>query len=202
MKMKKLIAGVAVAALPFGIFVGQAAAETATDSVDVYAGLAPVLELTCTDVNFGVWRVPAGERGGANTITLAANGATTVGGTGTATSIALSGTYNSTAPFAGSCTVSGSNATDATEGAASLSVTSGTLAGTTVNSYSSQDVAPAHDANLTYTLEVSDATPAISSGAASFDITGVMTIPEALVVDNYGEYKGLVSHTVSFNDAP
>ena len=187
MTMKKLLATLAVAALPFGIFAGTAAAETATDTVDVYAGLAPVLELSCTDVNFGVWRVPTGDRGDTNTITLAANNNTTVQGSGMSTRIALSTTYNSEPPFAGSCTVAGSNAADDAEGSAFLSVTSGTLIGTTGNSYSSQNTAPTDAAILTYTLAVSDATPAISSGAASFNITGVMTIPQVLVVANYGE---------------
>jgi len=52
--MKKLLAALAVAAIPFGIFAGTAAAETATDTVDVYAGLTQVMTLSCTDVNLGV----------------------------------------------------------------------------------------------------------------------------------------------------
>jgi len=93
MKLKKLMVGVTVAALPFGIFVGQAAAETATDTIDVYAGLAPVMELSCSDVNFGVWRVPTGTRsGGATTVALATDSTTSITA-GSSTNIALSANY-------------------------------------------------------------------------------------------------------------
>ncbi|MFU8785590.1 hypothetical protein, partial [Aliidiomarina sp.] len=81
---KKLTAAAAIVAAGFATNV---AAETASDTIEVYAGLAPVLELTCTDVHFGVWRVPTGDRTESNMITLI--GTTTVNelaGTATFTS--------------------------------------------------------------------------------------------------------------------
>lgn len=203
MKMKKLMAVVAVAALPLGIFVGQAAAETATDTIDVYAGLAPVMELSCTDVNFGVWRVPATDRIDVNTITLADDNGTTVGGSGETAGIALSSNYE--VPAAGICTVTGSAATDDTEGAASISATTGTMvtAGAAGGNPFATALAGPGTAinNMDYTLAVSDSTPVITSGEASFKVTGVLTIPALVLSSNYGSYKSTDSHTVTFADA-
>jgi len=201
MNMKKMVASLAVAALPLGLFVGHAAAEEATDTVDVYAGLASVIELVCEDVNFGVWRVPTGDRTGTNTITLASDNTVTVGGTGVGT-IALSTDY--LGPQAGACTVSGSSAADDATGAASILVTSGAMATSGAaggNQFAVSLAGPEAEGNMDYTLALTSATPAISSGAASFGITGVLTISASILNSNYGSYKGSASHTVAFDDS-
>lgn len=106
---KKLTAIATVVAAGFATNV---AAETATDTVEVYAGLAPVLEMTCSDVNFGVWRVPTGDRSGTTTVTLDASSvatATVTGGSTADTAVSLSGDYAIAA--AGTCNVTGSTVT-------------------------------------------------------------------------------------------
>ena len=203
MNMKEMVASLAVAALPLGLFVGHAAAETASDTVDVYAGLAPVLELACSDVNFGVWRVPTGARGAVNTIALLAGSQTEVGGTGSG-AIALSANY--LAPQAGYCSVSGSTVADNATGVASIGLATGTMissgAAAGGNIFAAALAGPDAVAAMSYTLAISVLEPVITSGQASFNVTGVLTIPAELVSDNYGAYKGSVSHTVSFADAP
>lgn len=44
-------------------FSGKASAETATDDVEVYAGLMPIMKLACTDLKLGVWRLTLGYSG-------------------------------------------------------------------------------------------------------------------------------------------
>lgn len=44
-------------------FSGKAVAETATDDVEVYAGLMPIMKLECTDLKLGVWRLTLGSSG-------------------------------------------------------------------------------------------------------------------------------------------
>jgi len=201
-----MVASLAVAALPFGIFVGQAAAETASDTVDVYAGLAPVMELSCEDVNFGVWRVPTGDRAAVNTITLTnSEGVTTaaVGGIGVLSDISLSGNYDD--PQVGLCTVSGSSVADSLTGYAMIdsedSVLGATMVSTNANPFAEGLNSPSITAGMVYDLTLSNATPEIQSGTAFFYVSGVLTIPAAVVADNYGAYRSTASHTVSFNDA-
>lgn len=198
MKMNKLMAGVAVAALPFGIFVGQASAETASDTIDVYAGLAPVMQLTCTDVNFGVWRVPTGSRsGGATTVSLTALDAASVTA-GSSANIALSANYED--PAAADCTVTGSAATDATIGQVSFTGGTGSFATNGGTGFNSENLAAPSTVVSSFTYALSSSTPAaMASGATSFSVYGTMSIPDALVTANYGGYKA-AAVTVSYSD--
>ncbi|MFU8785512.1 hypothetical protein, partial [Aliidiomarina sp.] len=41
----------------------SAAAEEATADISVYAGLEPVMQLECSDMNFGVYQIARGDRG-------------------------------------------------------------------------------------------------------------------------------------------
>ena len=198
MKMRKLLVGLVVVALSLGLFVGQAAAETAEDTVDVYAGLAPVMELSCEDVNFGVWRVPTGDRTGANTVTLSFDDSTAVTGTGTSTNIALSGNW--LAPQAGSCTVTGSSAIDDTVGQVAISSATGSFVGNSGSGFEAEEIAEAVTpvAAFTYAL-VNTAPAAMADGATSFTLHGTMEIPDSLIAANYGGYQS-PSITVEYED--
>jgi hypothetical protein len=198
MKMKKLIAGVAVAALPFGIFVGQAAAETATDSVDVYAGLAPVMELSCSDVNFGVWRVPTGTRsGGATTVTLTSDSTTSIT-SGSSSNIALSANYED--PAVSSCTVTGSAAADDTVGQVGFTGGTGSFATNGGTGFNSETLAAPSTVVSSFSYSLTNTDPvSMSSGATSFKIHGTMSIPDNLVTANYGGYKA-AAVTVTYSD--
>lgn len=201
MKIQKLIAAVALAALPFGLFANQAAAETANDTIDVYAGLAPVMVLTCNDVNFGVWRVPTGTRSGGETeiYVNAAGGVYIDGSVYNGGSIALSTNYNS--PAAGYCNVSGSAADDGTVGQVSISNggtgSFGTNGGT---GYAGEALAAPTTALSSFNYAL-DSTPpdAMSGGVTRFTVRGSMYIPNGLAVANYGGYMA-ADVTVSYED--
>ena len=198
MKMRKMLVGLVVVALSLGLFVGQAAAETATDTVDVYAGLAPVMEMSCEDVNFGVWRVPTASRSGANTVTLSDAGATAVTGTGTSTNIALSSNW--LAPQAGSCTVTGSTAVNGTVGVVAISSATGSFVGNDDSGFEAEGIAEAVTVVSGFTYELASTTPVgMVAGATSFTLHGTMEIPDSLIAANYGGYQS-PSITVTYTD--
>ena len=191
-------------------FSGKAVAETATDDVEVYAGLAPILALECTNVNFGAWRVPPGERATFTTIKMPTNKSIdnitpTLGDTDTADNdVSLSTKY--AAPSYGDCTVTGSLAYRdglVTRGTVTASVTSGSLVPTSNNPFAVGLNAPTGSplSNFTYVLEFATLKPIISStGRANFWIGGTLTIPKELISDNYGAYQS-GSITITFDDA-
>ncbi|WP_404400533.1 hypothetical protein LG288_11090 [Idiomarina seosinensis] len=109
-------------------FSGKAAAETATDDVQVYAGLSAVLKIECTDLNFGVWRVPlrGTDYSASAYVELEAmrfnadedRFTTILDVPRYSDLIAL--TSESAAPQVAGCIVSGSDAVDGTEGTVSM----------------------------------------------------------------------------------
>jgi len=182
-----------------------AQAETANTTVEVYAGLASVMELTCSDVNFGVWRVPTGTRtgssSGATTITLNDADSATVTA-GSSDKVALSNAW--TAPKTGTCNVTGSARTDGGSGTASLSDASGNFATSVGTGFENESIdapsTPLSEGSFTYALTLSSTTPEISgTGTSAFTIQGTMSIPDNLVADNYGGYKS-ADITVTFDD--
>lgn len=89
------------------VFVTAARAETDIDTIEVYAGISPVLAMNCTDLNFGVWLLPVGTRAGPTYIEIASSGAATAQLTnadGVAdNAVSLSAKFDT--PAAGVCTV-------------------------------------------------------------------------------------------------
>ena len=181
-----------------------AQAEEASTTVNVYAGLASVMELTCSDVSFGVWRVPTGSRaGGTTTITLVEGGtaSTTTGGDGVALSVA----HVSHAPKAGECTVSGSSKVSG-DGAANIGGGIADITGSFVAAgaddefFTGLKVPTTALTALNYTLRLSNYTPTVTgSGGTIFKVFGEMVIPNDLGSSNYGGYKaGTIA--VSFDD--
>ncbi|MEY4978536.1 MAG: hypothetical protein RLZZ352_806 [Pseudomonadota bacterium] len=156
------------------------------------------MTLTCLDVNFGVWTVPSGDRGGSSTVTLtvsspdSATATTTATLGGTTTGLARVGA----APVAGACKVDGAW---------------NTLAITIANNTGKNFVASNHPvangaAKLPVTantgvvadLTLSTAAPSINaSSEAYFWVTGVLTIPNNVVAANYGGYRAQTPATVT-----
>ncbi len=197
--MNKLYKILAVTALT-SLAATSAMAESASDTVDATAGLQPALELSCTDVSFGVWRVPIRSAGGATTITLdKANDTVTAGGN--TTRVAQSMSDASWTHARGECTLSGSTAADET--AATLSIADNVdmafaAAAAAATGYAGLDAATAA-ATLLATLDIPE-TATISSGSTSFYVGGTLTIPETIIADNYGGYKTTAAATISAND--
>ncbi len=197
--MNKLYKILAVTALT-SLAATSAMAETASDTVDATAGLQPALELSCSDVNFGVWRVPIRDAGGTTIITLDRDN-DTVAASGNTTRVAQSLSDASYTHSRGECTLSGSTATDAT--AAEISIIGNTdmafiAANAAATGYVGLDAATSA-ATLVASLNV-PTTAAITSGAATFYVGGVLTIPQAIIADNYGGYRTTEAATITAND--
>lgn len=174
-----------------------------TGSVNVIAGLSPVLKLTCSDVNFGVWRVPAGDRAGVTTVTLRVNGDLQAAQTtpelgGTQINVSLATGYQ--VPAAGYCKLEGSNGY---LGSTALASISGATGMTFTTSNHDNLKVPVTAAGVTADLGLSTTAPVVTDlGEAHFRVVGVMTIPNNLVRANYGGYRAVTAATVSVSDAP
>lgn len=162
--------------------------DTVSSTVNAKAGLRPILSLFCTDVNFGVWRVPVRTAGGTSSITLSvsannASGTTTATVGGNAQKVAKASGYDE--PTASVCTVNGANTTSATIKTAITDNTNLTFGGSTHNNLKSPSATAALSANLALAGE---GVLINSTGAGTFRVVGTLTLPEAISADNYGGY--------------
>lgn len=187
---KKGMVAVSCLALLGGTALNASANDTVSASVNALAGLSPVLSLTCTDVNFGVWRVPVRSAGGTTTVTLSVSantsaGATTATSGGNTTGVAAASGYN--VPNAAVCTVNGSNnpsQTIITAIANNAALTFGASNHNNLNN-PSQVVS-----GMSADLALGGAGVAINtSGAGTFRVVGVLSIPETIAANNYGGYR-------------
>ena len=176
-------------------------AETASDTVDAKVGIQPAMELVCSDVSFGVWRIPA-RTGAATTITLDRDTGT-VTATGNTTRVAQSTSNASWLHSRGECVLSGSTA--ATGTAVSI-----TMSGSTAMSFDAANSSTTGFAGLNApttavtgmqaTLDAPATVTLGAGGSATFYIGGVLTIPGTISANNYGGYKTTTSATVTAND--
>lgn len=164
--------------------------NTVTTSVNASAGLAPVTTLTCDGVNFGVWRVPVRNSGGVTKITLTLSGANIAASSTIATpsvntaNVSLAPGYQP--PAAGTCILVGSLTKS---GGLGTSLT-GTSMPINVSSNHESLPLPSIMADMTANLTLGG--PGMftdANGDGSFRITGVLTIPEIIVAENFGGYK-------------
>lgn len=190
---------------------GSAIAETATDTIEVYAGLEAVLKLECSDINFGVWRVPTGNRSNPTTVYLAENGDTEAKvsnnvGAAADTAVSLSTIYDT--PSASTCTVTGSQVGgEGITGTAAYVDDSGSgqLVPGTFTGAANYLAAASTDTGLfgfSYVLSFSQtAVPIAADGTATFTISGRMNIPNSVATNNYGAYKSLSTVSIQFDDS-
>lgn len=186
MKTKFLALALVSAAM---IAVPAQAQDTVSANVNAIAGISPVLSLTCNDVNFGVWRVPVRSSGGTTAITLTvsannSSGSTTATSGGNTTGVALASGYN--VPNAATCTVNGSNNASQTIQSAISNNTGLKFGSSNHNNLNN----PSQLATLTADLTLGGTGVVIgSTGAGTFRVTGVLTIPQTITADNYGGYS-------------
>jgi len=188
--------------LATGIAVGlglsqNAIADTATDDLEITAGLTEALTLSCDSaLNFGITRLGELTRGGETTLAVSAEtGNLTTGGSTTGVT-AGSGSR-------GVCTIAGSSAAANTSvtvqiGGSAVGDASTTLDGD-VSAFSGLD-APESDATLTVdSFQLNPADVQIdANGGTSFGIGATLTIPASVSENNLGGYKNTV--TISVND--
>ena len=189
---------------------GSIYAETATDDIDVYSGLAPVMTLTCTDLNFGVYQIARGDRGtgGVTTVTLSwvadsFNGGYmfSIGYTNPGTDmIALSDKPEYADPAPAVCTVSGSQASNTSIAITSSPTGAFHFAETAGNPFAATLDIPVSAVGTMVGVMTVPATVALdANGSGSFVITGAVQIPNNLSAGNYGSYKG-PAVTISVDD--
>jgi len=163
--------------------------DTVSATVNAKAGLSPVLSLTCSDVNFGVWRVPVRSTGGATTITLDVSlntsaGATTPSVGGNTTNVAAASGYE--VAEAAICSVNGSNNISKTIRTAITGNTGLSFGPSTHNNLKNPNTTASLSADLSL-YEPGVAINAIGSG--TFRVVGVLTIPETIAQIHYGGYS-------------
>lgn len=185
-------------------FAGKAAAETATDTIEVHAGLAAALTFTCTDLHFGVWRVSPGNSEGEITI------GSTLSGTifTTTTENPTDGNYaNSLAenhqPMVAVCVATGSEAAVNTQPSVQVNTDAGNFLPLTAGHkfvLANFITIPNTAIAMSYTLSVTTPTQINEEGESRFSIGGTWTVPANIVADNHGGYVSEELHTVTFND--
>ena len=169
-------------------------AEITSSVVDSWVGLESPFRISCSDVNFGVWFVPVGDRGGPTTITLFITSETSN------TGVSISGTDSGRlavikeqgykAPLAGVCDVDGSlaaNGDELTIGFENDSNTDMSLE-PSLHKYAEGLSAAPISASLSVSLSAPEKAN-ITEGEATFRVVGALTIPQSIVRDNYGAYK-------------
>jgi len=164
-------------------------ADQVSASVETTAGLAPVLTLTCTDVDFSVWRLPLRPDVNLPTtigLSIAANKSTspTVASLGGNT-LFVAREASFTDVVAGTCTVHGSNNPNQRIRVKINNNKNLVLAGTDRGKLTR----PSQDAVVKADLELKEDFVEIdSAGHGTFRVVGVMTVPTLISVDNYGGY--------------
>ena len=147
------------------------------------------MTLTCADVNFGVWTVPTGDRGGVTTITMTVNSpdsptalpTVTVGGA--STNVAQIG-----ADDAGRCKVEG--AWNALTASIAANVAKPFTTSNHVVANGVVKLPTVGASGVVADLTLSTLTPSVNAASeAYFYVIGTLTIPNNLVVGNYGGYR-------------
>lgn len=193
--VRMLLAGVSMAvALP-----QQAGAESATDrSVNAVAGLHPMIELNCTPVNLGVWRVPKRNAGGTTRIMLDIDRAHLGAQISQNTAVARASGHPDWEPAFGVCTVTQSRALD--QSSAVVTIQNNRLL-KVVPDANAFTAVPAGRANSALRIDVYAPTlTRISNGTSTFLIGGGITIPEKIIDADYGAYRTATRPLVSVDD--
>lgn len=176
-------------------------AESATDTVDARVGIQPALELVCSDVSFGVWRVPA-RTGGATTITLDYRQGNIVA-SGNTNRIAHSTANASWLHQRGVCVLSGSTAANGAAIAVALSnstAISFDAANSSTTGFSGLAAATKAATGLQATLNSPNSVNLGTDGSVTFYVGGVLTVPGLIDSSNHGGYRASNPATVTVDD--
>lgn len=204
----KAVLAAAIAATMIGAPSAASAQDSREATVQARAGIVPVLNLVCTPVNFGVWRMPIRSTGGTTTVTLTvasgdqATALTTATATGNVASVALASGYQ--APDAARCTVSGATKLNQTIQTSIRDNTNLLFGASTHDNLMN----PGTPASLLANLSLATTGVAIdNNGTGVFRVAGVLTLPQTIAQANYGGYstqgapEGPTAATVTVTDA-
>lgn len=208
-RRSRLMALAVLVSAPMLVMAQSETSEIDSDIVDTYIGIESPFRIICTSINFGVWFVPLGDRGGDSVVNLfvpedTTNTATNVTGGGRARLAAIEDKgYDS--PLAGVCNVRGSLASNNTDITISFEGTSNQNISMVPSSHIfAQDLAAAQTgANMEANLSAPEAgrlNVRITNGEAVFRVIGTLNIPNNLIRDNYGAYRGTTNATIIVDD--
>jgi len=176
------------------------AQQVVRTSLDARVGLARLTHIECHGVDFGLWRVPTRNTGGATliTLTVSANdvtGTTIVSPTGNTTSVSQDSRYPAQA---GTCYVRDAATVSSTLRTSIWQNVAMHMGGLPIYGKSS----PTIQALVVADLALGGTGVAIdASGTGTFRVVGTFTIPETIVQGNYGGYHTTGEGMVSVTDA-
>jgi hypothetical protein len=173
---------------------GVASAQSSSAAnVNAVAGLLPVLQLVCTDIDFGVWRVQTRDSVQASTVELDDKDTTTLGGQ----AVGLSKANTTRQPVAGTCTVSGSQAGNGQK----IKVSLASAADLDFDGSNDSDLGrPNAAATMRANFSVPN-TVTVNGGSGSFKVWGKLTVPARIIRENYGAYVSIAPVQVQVIDA-
>jgi hypothetical protein len=172
---------------------------TVNTAVNARVGLARLTYIECEGVDFGLWRVPTRNTGGATFInlTVSANdvtGVTTASPSGNAISVSQDSGHP---PRAGICRVFNVETVSSTLRTSIWQNVAMHMGGLPLYGHP----APTIQALVVADLALGGAGVAIDAmGDGSFRVVGTLTIPETIVAANYGGYQTTGEAMVSVTD--
>lgn len=198
MNLSRCLMGIAVLAWLVGMS-GQALAESAADrSVNAVVAIHPMISLTCTPVNLGVWRVPPRTAGGITRVMLDIDKEALGPQVFFNRKIAKAGAYADWEPTFGECTLSNSRALDMASAVIKISNNRLLKVGPDGNAFTN-----VQGGRAGYGIRVDVYTPTlvqIKDGQATFKVGGGMTIPERVQVGDYGAYRTTIRPVITVDD--
>lgn len=191
-------------------FATAALAEQVATQIDCYAGLTPVVQLQCDDINFGSWRVPRGLREGGTTTLELTIPETPPPGLSRMAQMILSYSQvilpeasriaNIIEAQYSECRLTGSHLNEGTVVSLTLTNKDNIVLRTAsvLNLAAAKTVAAQMKANLRTNLSTATID---ADGSAVWQIIGNLNIPDGLDVDNYGGFSSLSGTTVTYSHA-
>jgi hypothetical protein len=198
MNFPRSLAAVAVLICFVGV-AGKALAESAVDrSVYAVVAIHPMIALSCTSVNLGVWRVPPRTTGGITRVMLDIDKEALGPQIFFNQKIARAQAYADWEPEFGVCTLTNSRALD--QASAVIKISNNRLLKVTPDDVAFTKV---KGGRAGYGIRVDVYAPTlvkIINGEATFKVGGGMTIPERLQETDYGAYRTTVRPIISIDD--
>lgn len=179
----------------------QVFADTATDTVDAKVGIYPALELVCTDISFGVWRVPA-RKSTATKLTMDKDKGDIMV-SGNTNRIAKSNGNSSWLHERGVCVLSGSTAAKGTSIKVTLNdnnLVTFDAANFNTTGFAGLPAATVAAPGLEATLKGPDTVILGDNGSVTFYVAGELTVPGVIEKSHHGGYRAKKPVSVTVDD--
>lgn len=175
-------------------------AETSqTAQLNAVVGLHPMVELSCTPLSLGVWRVPRRDTATPSLVVLDVDRPQEGVKVYQNTAIALASGNANWSPVHGTCTLTQSRALDMTSASVSITNNRNLKVKSDTTFYAGLDapLAPANGILVNvYTVNLTR----ITNGQSTFLVGGSVSYPKKIVQGNHGAYTLLTSPTIRVDD--